>query len=176
MDDEIETDYLVVGAGAAGRGFADALLAHCDATIAIVDRRHAPGGHWIDAYPYVRLHQTVRLLRRQFGSVRPRRPRRSGNECRLLRHGGPRAVADLLKRSATARICVSLDHAGTSTALFVRWHAYNLRAGINHGAMSYLRLLSDRGQTEEIGHGKSSVSVSAAIRQPFWINKCASEP
>ena len=23
----------------------------------IVDRRHAPGGHWLDAYPYVRLHQ-----------------------------------------------------------------------------------------------------------------------
>ena len=22
-----------------------------------MDRRHAPGGHWLDAYPYVRLHQ-----------------------------------------------------------------------------------------------------------------------
>jgi hypothetical protein len=57
MDEELETDYLVVGAGAAGMGFTDALLEHCDATITIVDRRHAPGGHWIDAYPYVRLHQ-----------------------------------------------------------------------------------------------------------------------
>src|SRR5262245_1595252 len=37
--------------------FTDALLAHSDATVTIVDRRHAPGGHWIDAYPYVRLHQ-----------------------------------------------------------------------------------------------------------------------
>jgi hypothetical protein len=55
--EEIETDYLVVGAGAAGMAFTDSLLAHSDATIAIVDRRHAPGGHWIDAYPYVRLHQ-----------------------------------------------------------------------------------------------------------------------
>jgi hypothetical protein len=35
----------------------DSLLAHSDATITIVDRRHAPGGHWLDAYPYVRLHQ-----------------------------------------------------------------------------------------------------------------------
>jgi hypothetical protein len=51
------TDYLVVGAGAAAMAFTDALLAHSDATVAIVDRRHAPGGHWIDAYPYVRLHQ-----------------------------------------------------------------------------------------------------------------------
>jgi hypothetical protein len=57
MHAELETDYLVVGAGAAGMAFTDALLAHSDATVTIVDRRHAPGGHWIDAYPYVRLHQ-----------------------------------------------------------------------------------------------------------------------
>ena len=54
---EITTDYLVVGAGAAGMAITDELLAHSDASITIVDRRHAPGGHWIDAYPYVRLHQ-----------------------------------------------------------------------------------------------------------------------
>ncbi len=35
----------------------DALLAHCDATVAIIDRRHAPSGHWIDAYPFGRPHQ-----------------------------------------------------------------------------------------------------------------------
>ena len=35
----------------------DALLSHCDATVALVDRRHAPGGHWIDTYPFLRLHQ-----------------------------------------------------------------------------------------------------------------------
>jgi hypothetical protein len=57
MDEELETDYLVIGAGAAGMAFTDALLAHSDATVTIVDRRFAPGGHWIDAYPYVRLHQ-----------------------------------------------------------------------------------------------------------------------
>ena len=57
MSDLIETDYLVVGAGAAGMAFADALITHTDATVTIVDRRHAPGGHWIDAYPFVHLHQ-----------------------------------------------------------------------------------------------------------------------
>ena len=56
-DEEFVTDYLVVGAGAAGMAFTDTLLAHSDATVTIVDRRFAPGGHWIDAYPYVRLHQ-----------------------------------------------------------------------------------------------------------------------
>ncbi len=53
----IETDYLIVGAGAAGMAFADTLLTDTDARIAIVDRRHRPGGHWNDAYPFVRLHQ-----------------------------------------------------------------------------------------------------------------------
>jgi cation diffusion facilitator CzcD-associated flavoprotein CzcO len=37
--------------------FTDTLLAHSDRAVTIVDRRHAPGGHWVDAYPYVRLHQ-----------------------------------------------------------------------------------------------------------------------
>jgi hypothetical protein len=57
MQQELTTDYLVIGAGTAGMAFTDALLAHSDATVTIVDRRHAPGGHWIDAYPFVRLHQ-----------------------------------------------------------------------------------------------------------------------
>lgn len=57
MSDLIETDYLVVGAGAAGMTVTDALLSHGDASVTLVDRRHAPGGHWIDAYPFVRLHQ-----------------------------------------------------------------------------------------------------------------------
>ncbi len=54
---EIETDYLVVGAGATGLAFADALVAESDADVVLVDRRHRPGGHWLDAYPFVRLHQ-----------------------------------------------------------------------------------------------------------------------
>jgi hypothetical protein len=52
----LETDYLVVGAGATGLAFTDALIDHCDARVVIVDRRHAPGGHWNDVYPFVRLH------------------------------------------------------------------------------------------------------------------------
>jgi putative NAD(P)-binding protein len=54
---EIETDYLVVGAGASGMAFVDALIAASDADVVMVDRRHRPGGHWLDAYPFVRLHQ-----------------------------------------------------------------------------------------------------------------------
>ena len=50
-------DYLVVGSGAMGMAFTDTILTETDATVAIVDRHHRPGGHWNDAYPFVRLHQ-----------------------------------------------------------------------------------------------------------------------
>ena len=53
----MDVDYVVVGAGAMGMAFADALVHNSDATVAIVDRRVAAGGHWLDAYPFVRLHQ-----------------------------------------------------------------------------------------------------------------------
>lgn len=51
------TDYLVVGAGAMGMAFTDALIDHADVHVTLVDRRHGPGGHWQDAYPFVQLHQ-----------------------------------------------------------------------------------------------------------------------
>ena len=53
----VETDYLVVGAGAMGMAFADALVDHAEVHVTLVDRRHAAGGHWHDAYPFVQLHQ-----------------------------------------------------------------------------------------------------------------------
>jgi hypothetical protein len=37
--------------------FTDALTRHAEVRVALVDRRHGPGGHWLDAYPFVRLHQ-----------------------------------------------------------------------------------------------------------------------
>ncbi len=57
----IATDYLVVGAGALGMAFVDSLLSHSDADVVMVDRRHRPGGHWVDAYPFVQLHQPSRF-------------------------------------------------------------------------------------------------------------------
>ena len=53
----IETDYLVIGAGAMGMAFTDTLIDHADVHVTLVDRRHAAGGHWQDAYPFVQLHQ-----------------------------------------------------------------------------------------------------------------------
>ncbi|MEO1475902.1 MAG: NAD(P)/FAD-dependent oxidoreductase, partial [Pseudomonadota bacterium] len=53
----LETDYLVIGSGAVGMAFVDTMLDESDANFIIVDRHHMPGGHWNDAYPFVRLHQ-----------------------------------------------------------------------------------------------------------------------
>jgi hypothetical protein len=53
----LETDYLVVGAGAAGMAFTDSLIDHADVHVTLVERRYAAGGHWQDAYPFVQLHQ-----------------------------------------------------------------------------------------------------------------------
>ncbi|MGF1621961.1 MAG: NAD(P)-binding protein [Rhodomicrobiaceae bacterium] len=55
-EDILEADYVIVGAGAVGMAFADTLLTDSNATMIMVDRRHKPGGHWNDAYPFVRLH------------------------------------------------------------------------------------------------------------------------
>lgn len=55
--DTLTTDYLVAGAGASALAFVDSLLTETDATVTLVDKRAAPGGHWNDAYPFVRLHQ-----------------------------------------------------------------------------------------------------------------------
>ena len=57
MPEILETDYLVVGTGAVGMAFVDTLLDESDADIIMVDNHHQPGGHWNDAYSFVRLHQ-----------------------------------------------------------------------------------------------------------------------
>ena len=54
----LDTDYLILGAGAMSLAFADVILSeHPTARLVVVDRRDSPGGHWNDAYPFVRLHQ-----------------------------------------------------------------------------------------------------------------------
>ena len=53
----MDADYVVVGAGAMGLAFVDALTEHADVRVALVDRRHSVSGHWLEAYPFVRLHQ-----------------------------------------------------------------------------------------------------------------------
>src|SRR3954451_5464015 len=44
-----------------GVTFVDSLIEHCDADVVMVERRHRPGGHWLDSYPFVQLHQASRF-------------------------------------------------------------------------------------------------------------------
>jgi hypothetical protein len=94
---EVQTDYLVVGAGATGMAFVDTLVAESDADVVMVDRRHRPGGHWLDAYPFVRLHQPSAYY---------------GVNSRVLAHdhvddAGPNA--GFYERSTAAEICDYYD-------------------------------------------------------------------
>ena len=70
---QLETDYLVIGSGAVSMAFVDTMLDESDANFVMVDRHHLPGGHWNDAYPFVRLHQPSAfygVASRQLGSNR----------------------------------------------------------------------------------------------------------
>ena len=54
---ELTTDYLIIGAGALGMGFLEEIILNSSMEAIIVDIRDKPGGHWNDAYSFVRLHQ-----------------------------------------------------------------------------------------------------------------------
>lgn len=96
---ELATDYLVVGAGASGMAFVDALIAESDAEVVMVDRRHRPGGHWHDAYPFVRLHNpsaTYGVSSRRLGEDR-------------IDETGPNA--GFYERATAAEVCDHYDRA-----------------------------------------------------------------
>ncbi|MEO0437520.1 MAG: NAD(P)/FAD-dependent oxidoreductase [Pseudomonadota bacterium] len=60
IDHDLEArsfDYLIVGAGGMGMAFADVIFQETDKSFLLVDKMDRPGGHWNNAYPFVRLHQ-----------------------------------------------------------------------------------------------------------------------
>ena len=94
---ELEADYLVVGAGAVGMAFTDALIDHADVSVVMVDRRYGAGGHWLDAYPFVRLHQASSF----YGVASTLLGDGS------LQHEGPEA--GLHERATAAEVCAYYD-------------------------------------------------------------------
>ena len=56
--------------GAMGMAFTDALIDHADVHVTLVDRRHAAGGHWRDAYPLRAAPSGVSVLRRRLDGAR----------------------------------------------------------------------------------------------------------
>jgi hypothetical protein len=105
MTHVVQADYLVVGAGAAGMAFTDALIDHSNARVAVVDRRHGVGGHWLDAYPFVRLHQASAF----YGVASTLLGRGQ------LQHRGPEA--GLHERADSAEICSYYSHILTDRML-----------------------------------------------------------
>lgn len=65
--------------GTAGMSFVDTLLTEdADATVLLVDRNAAAGGHWTTAYPHVRLHQPASYYgvnSRKLGKLRDKKGR-----------------------------------------------------------------------------------------------------
>ena len=105
MTRPLDADYLVVGAGAMGMAFTDALTDHADVRVVMVDRRHAVGGHWLEAYPFVRLHQASAFY---------------GVASTLMGHGrlqqdGPEA--GLQERATVSEILTYFDHVLTERML-----------------------------------------------------------
>ena len=108
-------EYLVVGAGASGLAFVDSLVDHADdVRVTVVDRRPAPGGHWRDAYPFVRLHQAsvfygVASTELGTGSLQTEGPEAGLHEratatgdLRLLRPGDGAAARDRTSDGSTS--------------------------------------------------------------------------
>ncbi|MGZ0190282.1 MAG: NAD(P)-binding protein [Alphaproteobacteria bacterium] len=93
---DIETDYLIVGAGAAGMSFADLMLTKSDADMVLVDSRHAAGGHWLDAYSFARLHMPSACY---------------GVDSMAMGGNGPDSENDeaLFERASPAEICAYYD-------------------------------------------------------------------
>ena len=71
----IETDYLVIGAGAAGMAFTDALVADSDAEVVMVDRRQCSWRSLERRVSVRALASTRGVLRRELALARERHDR-----------------------------------------------------------------------------------------------------
>ena len=116
----LDTDYLVVGAGATGLAFADALLAEQpDAEVTVIDRRPVPGGHWMDAYPFVRLHTPSAYYGVNSLALGENRIDEAGENGGYYERAGGREVSDYfahaagrLERTGRARVLTGHEHLG----------------------------------------------------------------
>ena len=162
---KIETDYLVVGAGATGLAFTDALIAASEADVVLVDRRHQPGGHWNDAYPFVRLHGPSAL----YGV----NSRRLGSD--VIEQTGPNA--GYYPRATAAEICAYYQQVLNEVLLpsgRVRFFGMSDRAGAAGNKQQFTSRLT--GETTAVRVRKRVVdarylepSIPATHAPPFGI-------
>ena len=129
---EIETDYLVVGAGASAMAFVDVLLAESDARIVMVDRRHRPGGHWLDAYPFVRLHQPSAIYGVASRPLGQDRIDESGPNAGFYERATPDEICDYFDRLLEEKFIPS------GRVRFLGLHDYRGEDGDGHHLVSLL--------------------------------------
>ncbi|WP_392543046.1 NAD(P)-binding protein [Oryzobacter telluris] len=158
MPRTLEADYLVVGAGATGMAFTDALVAGSEARVVIVDRRSAPGGHWRAAYPFVRLHQAS-----QFYGVAS--TMLGGGDVQTQ---GPEA--GLHQRADRDTICAYYDEV---LARLVGSGRVELLAGSEHVGAGRVRSLATGETTEVTGVGGPTRLVDARYRSPVVPSESA---
>ena len=104
----VETDYLVIGAGASAMAFADALIeVDREADLVIVDRRCAPGGHWNDAYPFVRLHQAAACYGVNSRPLGDDRIDEDGFNAGLYQQAGPAQICEYYGKVMDERLLAS---------------------------------------------------------------------
>ena len=120
MTRTVEADYLVVGAGASGMAFTDALIGHAEVRVALVDRRPVAGGHWLDAYPFVQLHQSSSFYGVASTLLGGGRVQQTGPEAGLHERAAvseitayyARVLADTLLASGRVEFFSSCEYAG----------------------------------------------------------------
>ncbi len=107
-----------------GMAFVDALVDHSDARVAIVDRRHAAGGHWLEAYPFVRLHQASTFYGVASTVLAGGRLQESGPEAGLhVRASQPEivdyyaGVLERMRRTGRVEVLTDSDYVGDRTVV-----------------------------------------------------------
>ena len=135
----IETDYLVVGAGATGLIFADEMLAHSTARMVIVDRRFRPGGHWNDAYPFVKLHQPSAFYGAGSRELGSRRIETSGPNAGLFQQASGAEISAYFEQLMQERLLPS------GRVQFLPMHDYRGDGSKHHVVTSLVN-----GQTQKI--------------------------
>ncbi|WP_028653264.1 NAD(P)-binding protein [Nocardioides halotolerans] len=124
MSTTVDVEYLVVGAGATGMAFVDALVDHApDVRVAMVDRRHGVGGHWLEVYPFVQLHQASQFYGVASTVLGGGRVQERGPEAGLHERAGQAKIlayyadvlADRLLASGRVELFTACDHVGGRT-------------------------------------------------------------
>ena len=175
MEESLETDYLVVGAGASGMAFTDSLITSSDAEVVIVDRRHGPGGHWNDTYPFIRLHQPsayygVNSMPLGTDSIDSSGvnagmyERASGNELSAYYE---RVMNDRLLASGRVRFLPQCDHVGGGEVVSLltgACHRVSVRRSIVDATYLEPTVPATSGPPFEVADGMRCVPVNALAR------------